>query len=118
MQARVLLALAGWLVLATGAAQAASWIELGDAGTTASPQSTEGAGNLTEIHGVIGVPCSGDPDSVDAFLFRYGGADPPDVLAPSAGLGLRVFDGRDLPDLAALAERLAAASRESERPGR
>lgn len=48
----------------------------------------------------------------------YVGDDAPEVLTAIAELGLQVFDVRDLPDLAALADRLEAPSRESERRGR
>ena len=45
----------------------------------------------------------------------YVGDDAPEVLAAIAGLGLRVFDVRDLPDLAALADPLVAGASGSDR---
>ena len=48
----------------------------------------------------------------------YVGDDAPEVLTAIAGLGLRVFDVRDLPDLAALADPLVAGASGSDRRDR
>jgi hypothetical protein len=99
MRARLLLlVVASSWALSASTARALPWYEQGDAGASDDPQVTQGVGSLTEIHGLIGTPGTGDPDAIDAFLFGYGGAagvlgitasfDDPQVGA----IGLRLFD--------------------------